>query len=360
MAAAGGQEQDRSEDATPFKLEQARRKGNVARGVDLGFFTSLIALAVAAELVGEGLIDGLALAMRRSFALVVPMATDVSYALAGASREAMAIAAMLALPALVLLLLAIVVEIVQLRGLVFSAEPLKPDFSRLNPAKGLKRLFSMRMLIELAKNVVKFTIYCTAAFLFIRDAAGKMALRATSGRDLAGLLAEAAGGLLLLFVILAAAFALLDQLLVRRQFAKQMRMSRREVTREAREREGEPRQKQKRKQILAEILKQAAGAADMKGADILIVNPVHYAVALRYRPEDGDAPIVQARGRNAYARRMRDVARRDGIVVVRNPRLARALFHEGTLGRPIGSAHFVAVADIYIMLRRALGTEPPR
>lgn len=357
---AEGQEQDRSEEATPFKLEQARKKGTVARGVDLGFFSSLLALAVAAELVGAGLVDRLSLAMRRSFGLVIPMATDVSYATAGASREIMAIAATLALPAIVLLLLAIAVEIVQLRGLVFSAEPLKPDFSRLNPAKGLKRLFSLRMLMELAKNVVKFTVYCAAAWLFIRHVAETMALRATSGRDLAALLAEAAGGLLLLFVILAAALALLDQLLVRREFAQQMRMSRRDVTREVREREGEPRQKQKRKQILAEILQQAAAASDMKGADILIVNPIHYAVALRYRPEDGDAPIVQARGRNAYARRMRDTARRDGVVIVRNPRLARALFHESAVGHPIGPAHFVAVADLYIMLRRAMAPEKPR
>jgi flagellar biosynthetic protein FlhB len=135
-------------------------------------------------------------------------------------------------------------------------------------------------------------------------------------------------------------------------------MSRRDVTREVREREGEPRQKQKRKLILAEILKQAAAASDMKGADILIVNPIHYAVALRYRAEDGDAPVIQARGRNAYARRMRETARRDGIVIVRNPRLARALFHEGTVGKQIGQAHFVAVADLYIMLRRTL--EKPR
>ncbi|MBN8502554.1 MAG: EscU/YscU/HrcU family type III secretion system export apparatus switch protein, partial [Sphingomonadales bacterium] len=173
-------------------------------------------------------------------------------------------------------------------------------------------------------------------------------------RQLAEVIGDTAGGLLLLFIFLAAAMALIDQLIARREFARQMRMSRREITREHREREGEPRQKQKRRQILGEIIKQAAAAANVKGADVLIVNPTHYAVALRYRPEEGNAPIVQARGRNLWARRMRDTARREGIVIVRNPALARALYNEGQIGRPIGQANFVPVADIYIALQRAL------
>jgi flagellar biosynthetic protein FlhB len=352
--AAGSDDLEKSETATPFKLQQARRKGMVARGTDLGFLSALVAAAIAAEIAGEGLILRLRMAMQRSFSQFIPGAADAQPMATAAGRELTQVAAALALPALLLLVTAVLVEIVQLRGLVFSAEPLKPDFSRLNPAKGLKRLFSMRMLKELAKNIVKLAAYAAAAFLFIRHMIETSLGPASNGRQLAGTLIDSAGLLLLLFIIMAAGFALLDQLLARGEFAKQMRMSHREVTRETREREGEPRQKQKRKQILAEILRQAGAAADVKGADVLIVNPTHYAVALRYDPEKADAPIIQARGRNAYARRMRATAQRDGIAIVRNPRLARTLFHHGQLGQPIGRAQFVAVADIYIMLRRAL------
>lgn len=363
--AQGGEEQDKSETATPFKLDQARRKGMVARGMDLGFFTALTGFAIAAEVMGADLVQRLAQTVRRTFTVISSVGA-APYPTIVAARESMAILGLLAAPAFILLALGIVVEIVQLRGLVFSAEPLKPDFSRLNPAKGLKRVFSLRMLKELLKSLIKFAVYGAAAFLYIRHAGRELAQRAGNGRDLAPALVEAAGDLLLLFLILAAALAMLDQVMARREFAKQMRMSRRDVTRETREREGEPRQKQKRKQILAEILQQAAAAANVKGADVLIVNPIHYAVALRYRPELGDAPVIQARGRNAYARRMRDAARKGGVVIVRNPRLARALYHEGVVDRPISAAHFVAVADIYIMLRRALQQQaeqaapPPR
>lgn len=355
--AEGGDELDKNEAATPFKLDQARRKGMVARGTDLGFLSSLLALAVAAQMFGAELIERLGLTLRRSFAAAIPMAQEPGRIAAALGAEARDIAAMLVLPAIVLIFVCVVVEIIQIRGIVFSATPLKPDFSRINPAKGLKRLFSLRMLKELAKNLFKFAVYVGGAFLLIRSTFDTAALNASDGRRLAAEMASAAGRLLILFVILAALMALVDQLLSRREFARQMRMSRRDVTREVRDREGEPRQKQKRKQILAEILKQAAAAANVKGADFLIVNPTHYAVALRYRPEDGDAPIVQARGRNAYAHQMRRAAQREGVVIIRNPRLARALFHEGAVGRPIGQRHFVAVADIYLMLRRAAQTQ---
>lgn len=353
MAEQSG-EQDKNEDATPFKLDQARRRGMVARGTDLGFFSALLGLAVAAQIAGLELLDMLKTGMWRSFVGMMPRAAETRSVESAASQMMVNVASALAVPGLVILVIIVLIEIVQLRGLSFSSTPLKPDFSRLNPAQGLKRLLSARMLKELAKNVAKLALYSLAAFFVIRHEANVLALQASDGRQLAGVLAGAAARLLLLFIVLAAVVALGDQLMARRDFAKQMRMSRREVTREVREREGEPRQKQKRRQILAEILQQAGAGANVKGADVLIVNPTHYAVALRYTTEGGDAPIVQARGRNLYAQRMRETARREGITIVRNPRLARALYYESRIGDPIGAKHFVAVADIYIMIRRAL------
>lgn len=353
MAEDGG-ETNKNEEATPFKLDRARQKGMLARGTDLGFFASLLALAIAAQLVGNDLVQGLSATMRRILASTGG-GPDAEFAMLAQGWSAMlGVAGVMILPLVLFMVVTATIEVVQNRGVIFSAEPLKPDFTRLNPAKGLKRLFSLRMLKELAKNLIKLGVYGGAAYLFIRGLAEEAGERARDGRQLAELLADTAGRLLLLFLFLAAAIALLDQLLARREFARQMRMSNREVTREMREREGEPRQKQKRRQILAEIIKQAAAAANVKGADVLIVNPTHFAVALRYRPEQGDAPIVQARGRNLWAQRMRESAQREGIVIVRNPALARALYREGNVGRPIGQGQFVAVADIYIALRRAL------
>lgn len=358
--AEGAQEQDRSEEASSFKLDKARKRGLVARGTDLGFVSALVGLAVASQLFGDDLVRALMSSVRRTFAAAIPQSIKARTAAEFAGGEAATTAWMLIGPALLILVLAVAVEIVQVRGLVFSAEPLKPDFNRLNPAQGLKRLFSLRMLKELGKNLLKMAIYMTASFLFIRNVLDAMRTGLSGGSELADKLIGSAGRLILMFIILAMFLAIVDQLLARREFAKQMRMSRRELTREVREREGEPRQKQKRKQILAEILKQASAAANVKGADVLITNPTHYAVALRYDPERDKAPVIQARGRNAYAARMRAIANREGIRIIRNPRLARALYSEGALGQQIGGNHFVAVADIYIMLRKALQEQGPR
>lgn len=352
--AEGGDEANKSEEASAFKLDRARRKGLLARGTDIGFLAALIALAISAELVGGNIVAALASAMQRSLAVVDAARPESALVMSKSWTEVLGVAGSLAVPLLLLFIVVGLFELIQNRGFVFSFEPLKPDFSRLNPAKGLKRIISLRLLKELAKNLLKFVVYSAGAFLCIRDVVANDGLRARDGRQLTQVIVETTGNLLLLFIFLAAAMALLDQLIARREFARQMRMSRREVTREHREREGEPRQKQKRRQILAEIIKQAAAAANVKGADVLIVNPTHYAVALRYRPEESNAPIVQARGRNLWAKRMRDTARREGIVIVRNPVLARALYNESQIGRPIGQANFVPVADIYIALRRAL------
>lgn len=352
--AEASSEQDKSEEATPYKLDRARRKGMLARGTDLGFLSVLVAAAIASQTIGRDLVVALGQTMRRDFSAQIMMAGDRDGIMAMIGQQAIALAAMLALPALILLAIAVTVEIIQNRGMVFTAEPLKPDFTKLNPAKGLKRLFSMRMLKELGKNLTKLALYGTAATIFILNTVYETGRAVRSGRDLADALIRVSGRLLLIFIILAAIVALIDQLLARREFAKQMRMSRRDLRREMREREGEPRQKQKRRQILEEILKQAAAAANVKGADVLIVNPTHYAVALRYREEEGDAPIIQARGRNMWAQRMRKAAERDGVTIVHNPTLARALYRYSQVGRPIPESEFVAVADIYIMLRRAL------
>lgn len=349
-----GTEQDKSEGATPFKLDRARQKGMLARGTDLGFLSALLALAVIAQASGSDIVVQLARIMQTSLYAGTASASDPLQAAALAQSSGRTAAGLLALPLLLLAALVIAVEVIQNRGVVFSAEPLKPDFSRLNPAKGIKRLFSMRMLKEVAKNVIKFALYAGGAYLLVRHDLQEIGAETRDGRQLAATLVNCAGRLLMLFLIMAAAIAILDQLMSRREFARQMRMSRREVTRESREREGEPRQKRKRKQIMAEIIKQASAAANVKGADVLITNPTHYAVALRYLPEQGDAPIVQARGRNLWAKRMRETAEREGITIVRSPALARALYRESQVGNPIGGTHFAAVADIYIMLRKAL------
>lgn len=345
-------ELDKSETATPFRLQRARQRGVLARGRDLGFVSALVAFAIIAQTQGSGLLALLTRGMRVSFLRTASMANNPRWVSQAAGELSQEVAAACLLPGLILMLMCAAVEVIQNRGVTVSMDPLRPDFTRLNPAAGLKRFFSIRMLKEALKSVLKFAVYATGAYLYLRSVVATLGSRARDGAQFGTLLIETGSKLLLLFILLAAILAIVDQLLARSDFAKQMRMSRREVTRETREREGEPRLKRRRRQILTEIVKQARAATDVKGADILITNPTHYAVAVRYRPDENDAPMIHARGRNFWAQRMRDAARREGITIIRNPTLARALYHEGRIGKPIGQAQFVAVADIYISMRR--------
>jgi flagellar biosynthetic protein FlhB len=350
---AEGQEQNRSEEATPFKLRRAREKGQVARGMDLGFVAGMVALAAFAIVAGDRLVADLAQLMRQALAASGSSGND--------PREAVAVAAALYRPAirpLVLLggtivLIVLFLEIVQLRGLVFTAHPLKPDFGRLNPAKGFKRIFSMRMLKEALKNVIKLAAYSTVTLLLL------WSLVATPGRSQDGAegLAAAMGGgamrLLLLFILIAIFFAVIDQIIVRREFSKQMRMSRREVTRESKDREGDPRIKQKRKQLHADFAKQGNSLGALPGSDLVVVNPQHFAVALAYDPERMTAPTVKAKARNHYALAMKREAFRLGIPIFEDRPLARSLYARCEAGHEVGSGDYQGVAALYLKLRQA-------
>jgi flagellar biosynthetic protein FlhB len=254
----------------------------------------------------------------------------------------------------VIFLAVLVFEIVQ-TGLVFSTEPLRIDFGKLSPAKGFKRVFSLRMLIETGKNVLKLLTYGAIAAFVIHGAQASFPT-IVDASSLAGAMGHSALGLLSFFVAAAVVFAALDQLIVRRDFLKKMRMSRREVRREARDREGEPRMKQRRKQLHRQYALQSQSLRGVKGADVLITNPTHYAVALKYEAGAMVAPAVVSQGAHQFAQRLKRLAFLYGVVIVEDRLLARELFAKAALGAPIPEIHYKRVADIYLAMRRQNAT----
>jgi flagellar biosynthesis protein FlhB len=347
-----GQEQNRTEDATPFKLRRAREKGQVARGLDIGFLAMLLSLATFLVIAGEGFAARLGQMMRQSIAAGMAGAGDPAQAPALLSATFWTVVQPLLLLGGTVILIVLLFEVIQLKGLFFSTHPLKPDFSRINPAQGFKRLFSGKVLKEALKSVAKFTAYSIVTWLVVRWA---MSDQPRAGFDAAGLSGALwSGGLRLLFLfgLLALFFAALDQIMTRKAFAKQMRMSRREVTREAREREGEPRLKQKRKALHAEFAKQTASLGKLEGSDMVIVNPQHIAIGLAYDPEHMAAPTVTTKARDHYALLVRHRASALGIPVIENKELARALYAQCESGSDIPGDQYRAVADLYLRLRR--------
>ena len=341
------QEQNRTEEATPFKLRKAREKGQVARGMDLGFVGSLVAVAAVALAGGQAYFSELAELLRKALGAGVQTAKGPAEAMnLGQSMFLLALQPLLLLGIAVMLVL-ITLELIQLRGFFFTMQPLKPDFQRLNPAKGLKRLFSLRMLKETLKNILKMAVYAAAAWFIISQEIEKFGPTLIDAQRLVVAMEATAWRLLFVFIAIATFFMIIDQLLVRREYQKQMRMSRREVTRESKDREGEPRFKQKRRDIHAQMRAQSEGLGKVAGSDMLIVNPEHYAVALRYDPATMSAPEVRAKGRNLFAQLLKRKARLLGIPVIPNAGLARQLHAECPVGQPIQPQHFHAVAALY-------------
>jgi len=343
--------QNKSEPPTPFKLSKAREKGTVARGLDLGFATSLTAFAGYLWIFGPGLAGSVALAARRTLvtAPILASGPNESLQMIGVVLATIAQPMLFLFGAVFVLVLAF--EIVQ-TGFVFSFTPLTPQFNRLSPANGFKRIFSVRQLIETGKNIFKLVIYTVLAVLVILDAR-KMTVPAIS--DAGGLidaLMRMGFRLLILFAGAAAIVAMLDQMIARRDFFKRMRMTRQETRRETRDREGDPRFKQRRRQIHREYAKLSKSLRNVRNADVLITNPTHYAVALAYDTATMGAPKVVAQGADQMALRLKRMAFLHGVVTVEDRELARSLYHRCEIDREIPETYFRAVAQIYRRLRR--------
>jgi flagellar biosynthetic protein FlhB len=345
-------ENDKTEQPTPYKLDRSRQKGVVARGVDLGFLASLVALFGFAWIAGSQLNESVSRSARNAWIGGFELADSHALVSAVVLLSSNALRPLLVLMAVVFVTV-LLFEFVQ-TGVVFSAQPLKPDFTRLNPSNALKRVFSVRAFIETIKNILKLLVYVTLAILIARAALRTETASVTDAAGLSSLMRQSGLRLLAAFVLGAVFFAILDQLIVRKIYFRKMRMSRRELRRESRDREGEPRLKQKRRQLHRELAKSSQSLRNLRKADVLITNPDHIALALRYDPKTMVAPKVVSIGINHLAQRLKRTAFLYGVPIVENRALAQALYRKSALNGTVPLDCYRPVADIYNTIRARL------
>ncbi|MXN79976.1 flagellar type III secretion system protein FlhB [Burkholderia sp. 4701] len=345
------QEQEKSEQATRHKLARARRKGLLPRSQELGIVLAIAGCAGYLWLSGERLAARFAVLSARMLNDAPGMAADgraITHWLAAWLPQWLTIVAPLAAAAVCGALVAALAQ----AGFLFAPDALKADFSRLNPAAGIKRLFSMQIVIDAAKSCVKLAVYCTLAYRCIADAVRAAVHAGLTATDLTRAIGSAGLALTAQLLIAAALFSVLDQAIVRRRFAKQMRMSRHEVKQEFKQHEGDPRIKQRRKQLQRELLQRSQSLRGMRGADVLVTNPTHYAVGLRYAPAEMAAPTVVSKGAGEFALRLRKLAFVHRVQIVEAPALTRQLFRRGALEHEIPAHLFAATAAVYLRVRR--------
>lgn len=337
--------QERTEEATAKRQEKAREEGQIARSRELNTTFILLAGSVGLMIYGPGLIEALRNQMRFSFTFSRAAAFDPQ--VAGAYfLDSLLVVGVALLPLLVLLTLAALAGPVALGGWLFSSSGLVPKFSRINPLSGLKRMFSVTALVELVKSILKFSVLAGLAWLLIStmeqhmlglgmqpiEAAVSDSLRMT----IRAVLGVSCG------MILVAAIDVPYQLF---EHSRKLKMTKQEVKEEMKDSEGKPEVKGRIRQLQREMARRRMMEA-VPTADVVVTNPEHFSVALRYDATKAGAPVVVAKGADQVALKIREIANAHGVAILPAPALARAIYYTTEVEQEIPGGLYLAVAQV--------------
>ncbi|HMI75055.1 MAG TPA: flagellar biosynthesis protein FlhB [Steroidobacteraceae bacterium] len=346
---------ERTEEPSQRRLQEARERGQIPRSRELTNFATMIGGSAALVAIGGTVAAHLSQLMRRSLS-IDEKSLRTTDSMATSLGDACISAVTAVLPVFGALICMVLLASVVLGGWNFSSKALTPDFSRLSPLSGIKRLFGLHGISELAKALLKCLVVSAVCAAIVSSifgdvlALGRMAPRTAISRG-AGLLSWA-------FVWLCASLALVaivDVPLQIFQFKRGLRMTRQELRDESKEMDGRPETKQRIRQM-QQTLARRRMMHKVPTADVLIVNPTHFAVALKYDPKKMRAPVVLAKGVDLVAQNIRRIAEEHRVPVFESPKLARALYRSTDLNKEIPSGLYVAVAQIlsYIFRVRTL------
>lgn len=337
--------QEKTEEATPKRLEKSREEGQVARSKELG--TTLILLAGTGGLLiyGGDFGEALTSLMRFNFSMPRDVAFDDTLMLRHLGNTTRFIMEAL-LPFFVLLAVAGIVGPVALGGFIISGKALAPKFSRIDPVQGLKRMFSLNALVELLKSIAKVLVVGAVSYFIIRSA--EMEMLGLSHEELqpaiehslliVGWSVLAVSCSMILIVLIDVPFQIFDH-------SNKLKMTRQEVKDEMKDSEGKPEVKGRIRQLQREMAQRRMMEA-VPQADVVITNPDHFSIALKYDVEGGGAPIVVAKGVDFLAIKIREVANANDIMIMAAPPLARAIYFTTELDDEIPGTLYLAVAQV--------------
>jgi flagellar biosynthetic protein FlhB len=344
---ADGGTGEKTEEPTPERLRKLRKEGNVPKSQDINTAVSFLVvfgvLAAVMPFIAQWSIDLLNIAV---MAIGKVSGQDNGSLLAyGILMQGLWTMTKCTAPIVAAaLVLGLALNIAQV-GFMFTVKPLIPNFQKINPVQGFKNIFNKKKLVELLKTILKFIIVAWLSYVALKDAMRDVAMIVRSdlpvGMKVIGAIiwhfCTRIGGA---FILIAAA----DAFYQRYQYMKDNRMSKYDVKQEYKQSEGDPHHKAERRRFHQEILN-SAGPAAVKNADVVVRNPDHIAVALKYTKDKGGAPQVLAKGERIWAEKILESARRYGIPVVRNVPLAQAL-NKVEVGDDIPEELYEAVAEV--------------
>ncbi|MFT7561672.1 MAG: flagellar biosynthetic protein FlhB [Flavobacteriales bacterium] len=355
--------QEKTEEPTSKRADKAREEGQIPRSRDLTTSAILIlgtlGLYLFGDLIGKAMVD----VSIFNFSVERDVLLDSNYMIAHLAKSFQLLLRVI-MPLFAVLLVASIVGPISLGGWNFSSKSLMPKFSRMDPLAGIKRMFSAKSIVELVKSIAKVSLVVSTSYLLLILMKGELlglsamdpydAMRKSVQLSLWASLVLACSTLVI--VIIDVPFQLWDN-------KKKLKMSLQEVKDEMKDSEGKPEVKSKIRQMQMQASQNRMMAA-VPEADVVITNPTHFSVALKYDPENMRAPILLAKGVDHVALRIREVAKLNGVEFVVSPPLARAVYHTTEIEQEIPEGLYIAVAQVlaYVFqlreFRKGLGDRP--
>jgi flagellar biosynthetic protein FlhB len=346
--------QERTEQATPRRREKAREEGKVARSAELNSAVILCLGAVTLYFLGPLLITQLQQFMIYIFNEAPKMNASYDTLVALLSSKILTFFFLLGPILIILVLIAYGINVMQV-GFLFTGKPLEPKLDKLNIANGMKRLFSVRSLVELVRDTVKLIVIGVVGYKAVSSQLDTFFLLSDNSVSVfAGAMGKMALKTTLQIGVVMLILAILDYAYQKYDFEKSIRMSRQDIKDEYKDTEGSPQIKSRIRQIQREMSRKRM-MQDIPDADVVVTNPTHLAVALKYRPDEMDAPMVVAKGERLIAEKIKEIAKAAGVPVVENQPLARALFNMCEVGSYVPAKLYRAVAEVLAYVYRLKG-----
>lgn len=346
-------DQEKTEEPTQKKLDDARKKGQVANSREVSNFFMILAFTISVIMLFPGILRGGVETMGKYIAQSHNISTDGGKIWDVTQMMALDSMSLIIMPMLLLVVAALAASLMQ-NGFMISLESIKPKLEKISLKKGMKRMFSMRSFMEFLKGILKIAIVATIAFVAVYGDIDELRnVAQLNASDLMMFIGALAIKILIGVTVTVFLMAILDFIYQKSEHIKQLKMSKQDIKDEYKQQEGDPVIKGKLRQLRMERAQQRM-MQSVPDANVVITNPTHYAVALKY-DDTMAAPLVLAMGVDKVAERIKEVAEENEVPQVRNAPLARILYDEGGINQEIPIEHYQAVAEVISYIYKTKG-----
>ncbi len=341
---------DKTEDPTPKKLLDARKKGQVAKSTDLNSVIILLLMAILLTYSGE-------YGYTRLYILLYGALSNAEYMVTEGNLRPLLIHYGYSYFSVMIIVFGTVmvsgtVANLSQTGFLFSVDPLKPNLKKLNPIEGFKNLFSKKTLFNLAKTLFKFLLVGYVAYFFAKANLPKIvSVAGMEAKDVFPFVKDLIYSLVVRIAIVLGVLAVIDYVYQRYDFKKNLRMTKNEIKEEMKQMEGDPQIKSQRKQKQRQMA-MSRMMADVPEATVILTNPTHLSIALRYDENREGVPIVVAKGADILAFKIREIAKEHEVPIIENKALARTLYKRSEVGDEVPTDLYQAVAEILAIVYR--------